>query len=91
MLRRAFAAGDVALQGVAFQRLYEFRLDDATVVGLGGEASRTVSDRGRVFVAGMFYRQHGGRAIADWNQQRVSLRFEWAVGSEPGSPSGSPR
>jgi hypothetical protein len=91
-LRRVLAAGDIALQGVAFQRLYEFRLEEGTVVGLGGEASHNVSDRGRVFVSGMFYRQHGGRAVADWNQRRVSLRFEWALGSEPGAlPSGSQR
>jgi hypothetical protein len=78
----------VALQGIAFQRLYEFRLDEATVVGLGAEGWINVADRARVFASGMLYRQHGGDAsVMDWNQRRVSLRFEWALGSEPGSRS----
>jgi opacity protein-like surface antigen len=87
-IRRAFAGtGSLALQGVAFQRLYEFRLDKGTVVGFGGEGSVPFGDRGHVFASAMIYRQHGGGPSAiDWNQRRASLRFEWMLGSEPGSP-----
>jgi hypothetical protein len=89
-LRRELAGvGDVALQAVAFQRLYEFRLDEGTVVGVGGEGSRTVGERGRLFASAMLYRQHGGTAsVMNWNQRRVSVRFEWAVGGEPGAAAG---
>lgn len=88
-IRRSIAgSGSVALQGVAFQRLYEFRLDKGTVVGLGGEGSIPLGDRGHVFASAMVYRQHGGGPSAmDWNQRRASLRFEWTLGSEPGSPA----
>jgi opacity protein-like surface antigen len=87
-IRRAFAGtGSLALQGVAFQRLYEFRLDKGTVVGFGGEGSIPVGDRGRAFGSAMIYRQHGGGPSAiDWNQRRASLRFEWTLGNEPVSP-----
>jgi opacity protein-like surface antigen len=86
-IRRAFAGtGSLALQGVAFQRLYEFRLDKGTVVGLGGEGSIPIGERARAFASVMVYRQHGGGPSAiDWNQRRASLRFEWALGSEPGT------
>ena len=86
-LRRALGGlGSVAVQAVAFQRLYEFRLDKGTVVGLGGEGSVPIGDRARAFLSAMMYRQHGGGPSAmDWNQRRASMRFEWALGSEPGS------
>ena len=87
-IRRAFTGtGSLALQGVAFQRLYEFRLDKGTVVGFGGEGSIPVGDRAHAFLSAMVYRQHGGGPSAiDWNQRRASLRFEWTLGSEPVSP-----
>ncbi|HEY5546407.1 MAG TPA: hypothetical protein VIK50_10165 [Gemmatimonadaceae bacterium] len=93
-IRRAFAgSGSLALQGVAFQRLYEFRLDKGTVAGFGGEGSLPIGERARVFASAMIYRQHGGGPSAiDWNQRRASLRFEWALGNEPvSSPPGAAR
>jgi len=86
-IRRAFAGtGSLALQGVAFQRLYEFRLDQTTVAGFGGEALYPVGEQARVFASAMIYRQHGGDpSVMDWNQRRASVRFEWALGSDPGS------
>ena len=93
-IRRAFAgAASLALQAVAFQRLYEFRLDKATVVGVGGEGSIPIGDRARGFASAMLYRQHGGGPSAiDWNQRRASLRFEWALGNDPGyAPPGAAR
>lgn len=93
-LRRAFAgSGSIALQGIAFQRLYEFRLDQGTVVGLGIEGSLPLGDRSRVFASGTVYRQHDdGPSAIDWNQRRASVRFEWALGREPGTtPPGTAR
>jgi hypothetical protein len=93
-IRRSFAgSASLALQAVAFQRLYEFRLDKGTVVGFGGEGSVPIGERGRGFASAMVYRQHGGGPSAiDWNQRRASLRFEWALGSEPGNaPPGAAR
>jgi len=82
----------VTVQAVGFQRLYEFRLGEGTVYGLGGQGAMQVGDRGRVFGSLMWYRQHGGLPTEmDWNQRRASLRFEWALGSEPAYvPTGRP-
>jgi hypothetical protein len=82
--------GHVALQAVGFQRLYEFRLGEGTVIGVGGEGSYRIGERGRALASIMTYRQHGGMAPGiDWNQLRASLRFEWAVGGEPAArPAG---
>jgi hypothetical protein len=79
--------GHVALQAVGFQRLYEFRLGEGTVTGVGAEGSRRLAERGRAIASIMAYRQHGGMDPGiDWNQLRASLRLEWAVGGEPSAP-----
>ncbi|HET9438714.1 MAG TPA: hypothetical protein VFO52_01000 [Longimicrobiales bacterium] len=82
----------VALQAVAFERLYEFRLDEGTVLGLGGEASLRVSERFQVVAGGASYWHLHGDALtgSDWNQRRASLRVQWSVGSEPGMLAGQP-
>jgi hypothetical protein len=93
-LRRALAgSGSIALQGIAFQRLYEFRLDKGTVVGLGLEGSFPLGDRSRVFASATVYRQRdGGPSAMDWNQRRASIRYEWALGRDPGTaPRGAVR
>jgi hypothetical protein len=93
-IRRSFAgSGSLSLQSVAFQRLYEFRLDKGTVVGFGGEGSVPLGEGRRVFGSAMIYRQHGdGPSAMDWNQRRASLRFEWTLGRDPGaSPPGAAR
>lgn len=94
-VRRALGAdGWVALQGVGFQRLYEFRLGEGTVYGLGGEGAFRVGERARVFATLMAYRQQGGApATMDWNQRRASVRLEWVLGSEPTEATrpGAPR
>lgn len=74
------------LQGVAFQRLYEFRLDQSTVLGIGGEGSVPLGERGRLLASAMTYRHAAdGPSPVDWTQRRMSVRLEWAVGAEPGS------
>ena len=75
----------VALQAVAFERLYEFRLDQGTVLGIGAEAALRASERLRVVAGGASYwHLRGAQAASEWNQRRASLRVQWTVGSEPG-------
>lgn len=85
LVRSLGELGSVALRGVAFQRLYEFRLEEGTVVGLGGDASLRISERARVFGALAGYRHLGADRTPDldWNQLRGSLRLQWTVGAEP--------
>jgi hypothetical protein len=82
--------GSVALQTLVFQRLYEFRLDEGTVLGIGAEASRTITDRIEVLAGLTIFRHLNGGATPaiDWNQRRATLRLRWTAGSEPG-PSAS--
>jgi hypothetical protein len=83
-VRRDLRGSSLGIHVIAFQRLYEFRLGEGTVVGIGGEAMLPLGERGRLFAALTTYRQHGGIPTAlDWNQRRASLRYEWILGSEP--------
>lgn len=92
-IRRAFGGtGSLALHGVVFQRLYEFRLDQSTVFGLGGEGAMPLGDRGRVALSATLFRHDAaGPAPVDWNQRRASLRFEWVLGDEPGNATAGGR
>jgi hypothetical protein len=82
--------GHLALRGLAFQRLYEFRLDHGVVVGMGAESSFRMTDRSRVVgsVTGYRHMDQGDAPDMDWNQLRASLRLQWTVGAEPGSTRG---
>ncbi len=86
-VRRSLDRGHVAARGVAFQRLYEFRLDHGVVVGLGAEAGLDVADRSRLIIDVASYRHldQGDAPDMDWNQLRASLRLRWTVGAEPGA------
>ena len=87
-VRRQFANGrSLALQGLVFQRLYEFRLEEGTVVGLGGEAVLPMSARTRLVAGAAVYRHLDGRGTSamDWMQRRGTVRMEWTVGREPGA------
>jgi hypothetical protein len=87
-------ASSIEVQAVGFQRLYEFRLAEGTVVGIGGQGSMALGERGRVLGSLMVYRQHGGiPSTIDWNQRRASVRLEWVLGGEPEAPvpGGLPR
>ena len=87
VVRRFGDAGSLALQGVFFERLYEFRLAEGTVVGLGTEATLPLSARTRLVVAAAAYRHFEGGAAPgiDWGQRRGSVRLQWTVGAEPGA------
>ena len=85
--------GSVAMQGMLFERLYEFRLDEGTVAGFGTEASYRVSDRFQLIASGSIYRHVGGGSAEgfDWNQRRGTVRVHWTLGAEPSIAVGAPR
>jgi len=70
----------------AFQRIFEFRVDEGTVFGLGVDGGMKAGSRG--YLSGTFaaYRHAVGRDSpgVDWSQLRASLRWEWTLGPEPG-------
>jgi hypothetical protein len=77
--------GSLGINGVVFQRLYEFRLDEGTVAGIGAEGAFALSDRARVMLSAAAYRHMSGgpQPVFDWNQRRASVRFQWTLGGEP--------
>lgn len=85
-LRRQFDNGTffgVRLQ--AYQRLYEFRVAEGTVLGLGGNGAIRVGPRVHLTGALTTYRHLAGGSSpsVDWSQLRGSLRIDWTLGSEP--------
>jgi hypothetical protein len=94
VVRQLGERGSLALRGSAFQRLYEFRLDEGTVVGLGGDADLRLATRARLF-AGLTAYRHLQRSSpeVDWTQLRGHLRMQWTVGAEPAArpPAGGLR
>lgn len=85
--RRVLAEGSwIGLALVAFQRAYEFRVQQGTVYGVGVDAGHRFDARTRLSGSLTAYR-HGGSTeepSVDWSQLRGSVRFEWTVGPEPG-------
>jgi hypothetical protein len=86
--RQVGEAGSLAVQALAFQRLYEFRLEEGTVLGLGSSASLRLSERARLFGTLAYYRHLGSGTTAgpDWSQRRGGLHLHWVLGSEPDLP-----
>lgn len=87
VLRQVADRGHVALRALAFQRLYEFRLDEGVVMGLGAETSLQLTPRSRLSGALAQYRHldRGERPELDWSQLRGSLQLRWIIGPEPGA------
>jgi hypothetical protein len=77
--------GSVGVQAVAFQRLFEFRLDEGTVLGVAAEANVRLSARARLLASMAAYRHAAmeNAAALDWTQRRGSVRLQWTVGAEP--------
>lgn len=89
-LQRSLGIGEhVAINLAAFQRLYELRVEEGTVLAIGGDAAIRRGPRFRVVGSFNVYRHGGNDAApdADWTQLRGSLRLEWTVGAEPGITS----
>ncbi len=92
LMRRLDDGGVLAVRAVAFQRLYEFRLDHGAVVGLGAESSIRLSERARMSgsLTGYRHLNRGPTPHLDWTQLRGNLRLDWVVGSEPSPSSPTP-
>jgi len=79
-------AGRLGVTLQAFQRIFEFRVDEGTVFGLGVDGGIKAGSRG--FVSGSLaaYHHSVGRDApgADWSQIRATVRWEWTLGPEPG-------
>lgn len=85
VVRRFPDLGFVALRTLAFERLYEFRLDHGAVIGLGAEGSVQLAERVQAYggVTGYRHVNRGVTPHSDWTQLRGVLQLRWAVGSEP--------
>lgn len=82
----------LAASAMAFERVYEFRVDEGTVWGAGVDGgvriTPAVTVDGRI--AGYLHRTPDGLPQRDWSQLRGSLTARWTVGAEPGTSGGSP-
>jgi hypothetical protein len=88
VLRRLGDGGSVAVQALAFERLYEFRLEEGAVYGLAAELSLRLSSRAQLVGGGAVYHYPAGVQAGgvDWSQRRGSLRLQWTAGTEPAPP-----
>ncbi len=84
-LQRRLGNALVAVNAGAFQRLYELREDEGTVLLGGVDASSPLGPRTRITAALAAYRHRAGADApdTDWTQLRGSFRFEWILGTEP--------
>jgi hypothetical protein len=75
----------VGLHLQAFQRIYEFRVDQGTVIGVGADASLRLGAQARISGSLTSYSHTVGDTSpdVDWSQLRGSLRLDWTLGSEP--------
>ncbi|HZD05592.1 MAG TPA: hypothetical protein VE173_11750, partial [Longimicrobiales bacterium] len=85
--RRTLTEGSwLGVSLTAFQRAYEFRVEEGTVFGAGLEAGYRLDARTRVSggVTAYRHRTPSDESGVDWSQLRGSLRLEWTLGPEPG-------
>jgi hypothetical protein len=84
--REVGTAAALDVHAVAFQRLYEFRVTEGTVYGMGAELNFRLNSRARVMAGGALYHHESraGTASMDWNQRRGSVRVQWSAGSDAG-------
>ena len=82
--RRMFAGVRVA----GFQSAYEFRVGEGRVFALGLDGGLRLGAETRVVGDVTMYRHRysGGAPATDWSQTRASLRIEWTIGRDPGTP-----
>ncbi|MEZ4414135.1 MAG: hypothetical protein R3E10_00110 [Gemmatimonadota bacterium] len=80
--------GEVGWLGVsatAFQRIFEFRINEGRVYGAGVDGRYELGERTSVSGSFSVYRHDAGvdSPEVDWNQMRGSLRVDWTLGAEP--------
>lgn len=70
----------------AFQSIYEFRLGTGRVIGFGVDGGWQIRPDLRIVGDATLYQQlaRNRAPSTDWTQRRMSARFEWTVGSDPG-------
>ncbi len=80
----------LAANATVTQNIYEFRVGTGRIYGLMASGSVPLQRDLRLALdAGLF--QHtltNGAPGPDWTQRRVSARFEWTVGRDPGTGAG---
>ena len=71
----------------AFQSIYEFRVGTGRVFGTGLDAGWQLNPDVRIVGDVSLYQQLAkNRApTTDWTQHRATMRFEWMLGSDPGT------
>ena len=76
----------------AFQNIYEFRVGTGRVFGLGLEGGVRVARDARLIVEAALYRHDmsDDAQSTDWSQRRLSTRFEWTLGRDPGTSTSRP-
>ena len=74
----------------AFQRIFEFRVDQGTVFGFGVDGGIPAGSRGYLSGSLAAYRHSPGSDSpgVDWSQLRASIRWQWTLGPEPGLRGG---
>lgn len=77
----------------AFQRSYEFRVEEGSVWGAGLDGGIRVTPRLRVDGSAALYRHRADRDLPspDWSQLRATVSARWTVGAEPGVADGGAR
>ena len=70
-----------------FQSIYELRVGTARVIGLGLDAGWQINPDVRLVADAALYQQtsRNNAPTADWTQHRMTARFEWMLGSDPGA------
>jgi len=75
----------LGLRFVAWQQLYEFRIDDGRVWGVGADVRwRTRPGTVWLSIDGYDHHQEANAALVDWTQWRGAIGFSYYLGSEPG-------
>lgn len=76
----------IGVQGTAFQSVYEFRVGEGRVYGVGLDAGVQLADELRLAGDAMVYKHRVTSTVPtpDWSQRRASVRLEWTLGGDPG-------
>lgn len=72
------------------QNIYEFRIGTGRILGAALDGAVRVAPDARIVVDAGLY-QHmlmNGAPGPDWTQRRMSVRFEWMMGRDPGMSTG---
>jgi hypothetical protein len=76
--------------GSVTQNIYEFRIGTGRIYGAQMSGAVPITSDARFAVDAGWYRHvlTNGAAGPDWSQRRLTARFEWTVGRDPGMGAG---